>query len=764
MKPYLACKQVVSKYGSKGPVEDFKNELRVLSMLRCLRHPCIIELITAFIKEDTYHLLLPFAEGDLNDILTPSSPKPGFETGAEWCNALWGLSSALEAVHPYFAAAFNVSKIGRHCDIRPANILYSKGRLMLSDFGLSRLREEEDGSRSHFKYGEGDFIAPECERLTDGLVPSSVGRAGDIWSFGYILTEVLAYASGSPISGSERIKKFRLERKFKDEREGIKMGRFYTREGINPVVAAFLDANSSNVWQKSLSLLISEILTIAPEDRPKAERVTSSLVRTTLMNTYGNFRELAESTRSSDELDLQIEFQRIEVWAQTVRLTPETGLGEWLSSNHKFEELRRVVELWERTVQEAAFVREQCSGERRLAYNICYNLKKLTDDLWDMHSVSTRRAMSHHLEEAILKYPDLLATDVQINTDADETYVEAAHNQPRRLLLLAAMRQISSMTSGERLPEKAPLLDILSLDRPFKPFAWHFLSGFAKSNEKVLIEITQYHGEWVSRVPELIQRIRDIASLRTVLPNQTMFPILRCLGYYHDGPRHSFGLVYQLPPWTRNSDPLSLKDIIDKTSSRKKQPSLTQKFKLATVLTSHVLDFHKSGWLHKSICSFNVIFFPGVFSSPAESLVSPVFIGFNHSRVNQDAAFSNGPDEEKQLNDYQHPAYLRFPERTRVIQRYREEFDYYSVGLMLLEIALWDTVANIFKKIPGSPEEIRQKLLESYIKIAGTYMGDAYAESIRVCLSMYTGEERSGEDVRNEFSEAVVLPISNRVL
>jgi hypothetical protein len=127
-------------------------------------------------------------------------------------------------------------------------------------------------------------------------------------------------------------------------------------------------------------------------------------------------------------------------------------------------------------------------------------------------------------------------------------------------------------------------------------------------------------------------------------------------GLLHDLAQFEFGIVYDLPPLVKNTDPVDLAQIITLTQSKPKQPSLTEKFKLASTLVSYILDFHKGNWLHKSISAFTIIRFPMVFSIAAESLSSPYFIGFSHSRVNGENAYSSlsGPE-----NEYQHPPKLK---------------------------------------------------------------------------------------------------------
>lgn len=85
-------------------------------------------------------------------------------------------------------------------------------------------------------------------------------------------------------------------------------------------------------------------------------------------------------------------------------------------------------------------------------------------------------------------------------------------------------------------------------------------------------------------------------------------------------PRHSVGYKFalesadevaqlngQLPTKARNTVPINLLTVLEKTKSRALQPSLTQDYILVSALVSHVLSFHRSGWLHGIISVFNIV-------------------------------------------------------------------------------------------------------------------------------------------------------------
>lgn len=104
----------------------------------------------------------------------------GFQTDSEVFQALYKLASAIEAVHNYFSNTFNIWKIGCYYDLKPDNILYRRGKLILSDFGLSRLRDKDEGSKLLYRNGGAEYWAPKYHSVDKYFKKLHVGRSSDI--------------------------------------------------------------------------------------------------------------------------------------------------------------------------------------------------------------------------------------------------------------------------------------------------------------------------------------------------------------------------------------------------------------------------------------------------------------------------------------------------------------------------------------------------------------------------------------------------------
>ena len=219
---------------------------------------------------------------------------------------------------------------------------------------------------------------------------------------------------------------------------------------------------------------------------------------------------------------------------------------------------------------------------------------------------------------------------------------------------------------------------------------------------------------------------------------------LRCSGYFHEPSQTRFGLVFNFPdltPANRGQDKLevfTLRHILKTTGRRKSVPHLKDRFKLTYKLARSIASFHKGNWLHKSISSFHIIFFPPPGNSAIQCLTQPHIIGINHSRPDDEFEWTSGPAsiEEAAYLDFQHPEYLKHP------QRYRAEFDYYSLGLVLMEIGLWEPLSAITKDLSAankdreghSPEKLREILLTDILPNLYRTVGHRYFSIVDRCL------------------------------
>jgi len=162
--------------------------------------------------------------------------------------------------------------------------------------------------------------------------------------------------------------------------------------------------------------------------------------------------------------------------------------------------------------------------------------------------------------------------------------------------------------------------------------------------------------------------------------------------------------------------------------------TLEDKFNMAKSLTSSLYELHCHGWLHKSIRSDNIIFHPDDTSIKSEAGgrygldTTPYLIGFYHSRPDSQVFYSESNNEPSDTTSvlYQHPEYQH------KLNRFEKKYDYYSIGIILLEIAFWKPIEVIKAKCDKDKggvldnQGFRDKLIRKYVPILAEVMGSAF--------------------------------------
>ncbi|TGJ85982.1 hypothetical protein E0Z10_g2771 [Xylaria hypoxylon] len=122
---------------------------------------------------------------------------------------------------------------------------------------------------------------------------------------------------------------------------------------------------------------------------------------------------------------------------------------------------------------------------------------------------------------------------------------------------------------------------------------------------------------------------------------------------------------------------------------RRRKPSLSLRVSLCTILAQCVHTFHSVNWLHKGLRSDNILFFA---SSPESvNLNSPYISGFELSRPGPVNNMTEKPRFDPSKDVYRHPN----AQSSQMENTYRKCYDLYSLGVVLIEIALWKRIEEI---------------------------------------------------------------------
>lgn len=260
--------------------------------------------------------------------------------------------------------------------------------------------------------------------------------------------------------------------------------------------------------------------------------------------------------------------------------------------------------------------------------------------------------------------------------------------------------------------------------------------------------------------------------------------VLECLGFFEETKNKAgYGFVYKMPPQIHHhavtNRPATVHELlitsakkakIDKYSS---EPLLEDKFVLAYRLAAFLADFHTIGWVHENFHTNKIVFFlaPEDMRSIAPNssfiLREPYIIGLHKSRPASESWQTEGPAMDTKFMDYMRPEYLQH-------KRFSILDDYYSLGLMLLEIGLWYPEQGWSQQKEHktlSLEKLRELFLQRYVPRLGPRMGSIYRDIVKMCLdnglddkspTVKTSEERS-QSIFRAFVHNVVYQLAELV-
>ncbi|RDA88172.1 hypothetical protein CP532_6811 [Ophiocordyceps camponoti-leonardi (nom. inval.)] len=298
----------------------------------------------------------------------------------------------------------------------------------------------------------------------------------------------------------------------------------------------------------------------------------------------------------------------------------------------------------------------------------------------------------------------------------------------------------------------------------------------------------------------LVSRLRLLVMLLSK-PKTAAFRTPLAEGCINDDSHFCWWMVFRLPSPRKKEEaiasaepaPLSLSSLLQPKS--RFRPPLEERYELASRLCTTLFELYSGSWLHKGIRSDNVLFslqpttssVATPQSSSSDVLKSMLLCGFDYSR--QESEWST-IDKSRSSTDltaalYRHPRY-----QGDAAEGYKMQYDVYSLGLVLVEIALWMPLTSFLdaKPVGGkssssssdgpyklSPDmsvfhEPHAKLLKKRVvsRVESEFrfrVGNCYYETTMFCLGFADRTLRSeGGDMTPhpslEFYNAVVVPLS----
>jgi serine/threonine protein kinase len=734
----------------KAPKQDdrlFAQELRNLSILSHLKHPNLVELFCSYQYRGTYNFIFAEADGGtLAQVLRGDIEVPSlFVSGDSVLIALSGLASAIATMHNFSADILDLKLTGCHHDLAPRNIFIRENTFILGDFGLSTFKSTEENSLTVFKHVRSDYAAPECQRFQrDYIETGNVTRASDMWSLGCILAEVATFM----IRGSAGVKQFRKERRY-DVSSEITWYRFHQGPaGASSQVYTWLSSLRQNTTSAVLSLITcsEELLVLEPAQRPNAAEVLRRLRCATIQELCEEVAECWEILGNlSGVANLRLERRNFESWSYAFDILYKNCYAR--QQQDIIETMAFDFQLCVDTLHDTCKVLHHLKDDnndnrRRTAKKLQWNNIQLLSAV-----PSHYRALSKtHVEQSILQ-------DLSINiSDFDGTSANRIFSEDVGILVAVKL-----LTQREEmgLTDKRSDLYLKNADVKLHENLEQHTWGLVEQNgQHVLVEWVQYTFAWVDDVVgrQFRDRVALVAALLHNDDDARISGTLRSRGYFHSPSRRGFGLVYELPGRPLHEiHGLTLNQMLHAGMSHR--PTLEGRVRLGLAVSQAIYHFHSVGWLHRNLNPTNIVFFPEKDASESEWARTPFVLGFGSSRQNEKDAVTLGPAES--LN-YHSPEYLQHKDR------FHERYDYYSLGMLLLEIGHWAPLSKITAgaRFQGlRPELFKKEILTSRLSQLGLTLGTRYLRVVQRCL---IGDFNAGQEEGHIGRESALREVFKR--
>lgn len=264
--------------------------------------------------------------------------------------------------------------------------------------------------------------------------------------------------------------------------------------------------------------------------------------------------------------------------------------------------------------------------------------------------------------------------------------------------------------------------------------------SMGRPSQRVWIEWRDY--DPIARAqPDLYpSRIDKLVALLSDSKNPELLRVPHCVGYFDDSRcaennyrKGRLGFVFELPTPTAGS-PVSLMQLL----KAKPKPMLTLRIDLAKAISKCLMSLHSVNWLHKGLRSHNILFFP---EDGKIDYSCPFLSGFGYARPTFREDMTEIPSQNPEYDMYRHPrTHGLGPWEGR--QGFKRTFDIYSLGIVLIEIANWQSISEVLHvEYPNDLDDkalagIQRKLLDdsSYLDTVGTNTGRRFRDATMCCL------------------------------
>ncbi|KAL1598314.1 hypothetical protein SLS59_006998 [Nothophoma quercina] len=700
--------------------DTFETEAHTLAILQQLRHPNILPLVSCYTWQQKHNLISPYMRGGNLRQLLQEDRKTDC-TREDLFVALAGVTSALWALHECVLDESEPILKGLHQDLNPDNILVDNNRFILADFGLSSIKNLSADSKTQFKGGGGYYKAPECADLALPYGVHDATRATDVWATACMIADLLVHF----VRGGPGVEEFRKAREF-----GIHpiryRGLFHKGEEVNHAVKDWLDKIAGEDGSKSMRevvLLVLSMLKIAPDARPKSSDVTVALYQITIEAFCDHLCALFVDLEPSWEV--LIEKSRMRAWLKSQTTDFFLNMPGPTKAHQVFES---TVDLLHRFADQLEILNHT---KEILDSRALWQVRGLNTQLSSMLPRDKRSSSQFQFDTILLAEARAAGFDVNSPKLVPGLGFSRINQKAQYRWLVAQTTSGTASPGPHTFQELKPSQFSKETERPVSIAKVRTSRGGA--SKTLLLETVQYQDRSTGK------RLKDrFLALCTLLSNpgftdQHRTPKLSAL--CNNVNDLCYDLLYEIPTTNEAAstpvDPVTLHALL-KEDDQVNYPSLDRRLGLALQLAEALADIHDLEWFHKDLTSSNIVFFPPVGALKASRSSNPYLYGFGHSRKASDE-FTQGPLQNSKHHRYHYPGYVSVTDR--MFKTFIRQYDWYSLGVVLLEIGFWRPIDIMMADdAKRGNEAFAKHLRDIELPALSFYLGRDFVDIIRFCL------------------------------
>lgn len=279
------------------------------------------------------------------------------------------------------------------------------------------------------------------------------------------------------------------------------------------------------------------------------------------------------------------------------------------------------------------------------------------------------------------------------------------------------------------------------------------LNESSKSVSMVYVEFKSYRDDTGAKDQDHQDDILKLGRLMLYDEASYRLNTMGCLGLFKDSRRGRIGFIFRLP--SPLEKPLAHWDayepyrLLDFLKDGTHPFELGRRFDLAKTLVDNVIRLHTVGWLHKNIRSESILFFPQSLKKGERGYYGPYFMGYDFIRIEIDRTPDDIHDKDSNRRHpsrlveiargedhcpdiYHHPDKRNSPGRV-----YQYAYDIYSLGLLLIEIGLWQPLHRIVRgREHSEPHSLREYIIGKVDNELAAACGLIYTKVVRTFLTM----------------------------